>query len=415
MKILRQKSEKQSKEYEAQLQAELSKIGPLQERILSLEAMLSRETSKHSSELIFQKQEIESKYRNVAANVAQLKSARKAQYQQQNSQMPRNGMSSSQISSPRKQYKSVKSFQNSFAEPMTSTQHRGDGARLPSSPSDGRAAAIPHMSSPRNRDKGKQREVVDPSSKMDYNDIPNMQETVFDMALDDEEQDQDFAVPALNSARDEVTAFLFDHMPHDPSRTSKTVFTLVNPEFPTSTDSSRIQAHRSICQKLFQCFGHQPETGDHDARQDIRFLRSIVLVILDFIEFFSREEASCDEVVLAVDLTQDLCQHFNNLAFPLDSEQTEYEDFISRIFKTVTACIDTERQRLLVLETLPPPPQKNIVRSRLAPPPPRSRQARNEAEKLRFEREAEPLLVSLLHLLQLLALRPDTIRISKWV
>lgn len=371
--------------------------------------MLSRESSKHSSELIFQKQEIESKYRNVAANAAFVKSARKAQLQNMSSQMAR---TSSQVQSPRKQYKTVKTFQNSFAEPMTSTQHRGDGGRLPSSPSDGRAAAIPHKLWPRSRDKGKQREVIDPSSEMDYNDIPDMQEDVFDPTFDEEDHEQNLTGRPATNARDEITSFLFDHMPHHASGTSTTIFSLVNADFPSAAHQERIQAHRDICQRLFFCFGHRPETPQHDTQQDVRFLRSILFVLLDFMNFFSLDQASREEAMLAVHLISDLCQRYTSIALACEADQSGYEDLVNRMFKSIRACIDNERKRLTAIETVQPLSNVAVIRSRAALAP-RSRQARNEAEKMRFEKEVEGLFCSLLRLLQFLTLRPDATRIAQ--
>lgn len=367
--------------------------------------------------MIFQKQELESKYRNVATSIKNA-SARKQQHQQQSQtnvrsfQVAAGGIQSS----PRRPFKVQKGFQNSFFEPMTSTQRVDNGGRLPSSPSDGRAGPIQRVSSPANRDKGKQREI-EPSSEMDYNDLPELQQEAFEAGYEDDEDNihqQGVQANTLSSLREEIISFLFDHIPHKISHITLSLFSLVNPDFPTDFEAHRISNHREICQRLFHCFGHRSESSQQDKQQITLFIWEIFNVLLDFVEFYSLEQGFRSRVIVAIDLIQDLCQRYATLALSEDSNPTEYETITGKMFRIITTCIKNECTRIKLLDMPPAQPQATaIVRSRSMAPNPRSRQAKIEAEKARFEKEVEDVLCSILHLLQFLALRPDPTRLAQ--
>lgn len=361
--------------------------------------------------MIFQKQEIESKYR--ASGIAHLKSARKQQIQ--NSQMM-SQRSSSQIASPRKQFKTQKGFQNSFAEPMQSTQYAGSSARLPSSPSDGRAPPIPQAISPRSLNKGKQREI-DPSSEMDIHDLSDMelQGDLLDLTVDNEDNDEEAELELTPSNREEITAFLFDHLPRSPTCTSPTLFSLVNFDFPSDTEPTRLQEHRGICQSFFHCFSiRQTRDGSNAKNQESVFIRRLLIDILSLVRFFHAEELTRNEAMLGIDLILDLCQKFPSVVFSLDTDRFYYDYLAKQLFETIGKCINTERARLKAREA-PLPKKTNAVTSGWSASKEEStrQEARRKILIASFEKEVEAYSCSLLHLIQYLALRPDPARLTQ--
>lgn len=303
---------------------------------------------------------------------------------------------------------------------MTSTQKGISGGRLPSSPSDGSMEPLQRVQSPNSKDKGKQREI-DPSSEMDYNDMPDQQADPFDAAYDETKREdsvrQGFAIPAsMKTLREEIISFLFDHIPRNTSQARLSLFSLVNPDFPPNTSEDRIHVHRDICQKLFHCFGHRPETVQPDKKQLTAFIWDVLEVLLDFVEFFSLEGTLRTEVVNAINLIQDLCQRYAGLALHTDTTAVQYETIVARIFNTIINCVKNEKAKLKSREALPTQSiSNNAVRYRSAAQAPKSRQARNEVALAHFEKEVEELLCAILHLIQFLALRPDLTRLSQCV
>lgn len=378
-----------------------------------LERAAHEDRDRHRSELIFARQEHESSIRHRTATSSQYAPPSTAQ-RRPRSGLKGNGKSETarapQQGGPPPPQK--RGFQNSFFDDSSPVTRRSSTAAL-SSPPKGKE-----------KEKGKQRarnEVTqlseDDAGQGTSTDPEESGAEAGDLHVEPHDP------PAPNSARETYVEALFAHHavpPSDPVETIHAIVYLasfsssptVRPGQPTEPTADFKAAHQSLCHKLFSCLGHpiDSKTALDVASQDRIFLSRLLSSIVDFAMLFSRARKT-QELVLCLYLLRDLLFGFREHLSHKDLILTEQNKAFESIFRCVATVTAAEQQRLVEATQQVPTASKNSRRGLLARATEGGDNKRND--RIRVERQSEPVYLAVLDLLDALAWQPDEICLTK--
>jgi hypothetical protein len=209
------------------------------------------------------------------------------------------------------------------------------------------------------------------------------------------------------SKKDRLVSFLFGH-PIFPIDTSvKTIHAMMNANFRPSTHPDISQNHRQACEDFYACLSRPASGSSTDVEQEDRmFLARLLLVVISFVDNFASNDMA-SEVVLGLGLIRDLLFTFRGLIFRQEIIISLHNQAMKALFALLIRLVRQQQASYVgYLQKRKPVQSKSSTQQN----------SQKQASKgslpalqpqLWQQREIDPILLSCLSILSLLAWRPD--------
>jgi hypothetical protein len=279
-----------------------------------------------------------------------------------------------------------KGFQNSFLE---------------SSPIDGGRRAA-QTSSPPTIGKGKGRAM---SEQVEHEGNDFMNDTTTVEQVEEEEDIQ----PTL----EDFTSFVFGHTDLIAVNPVSTIYAMVNlsADIPRNEDEVFLHSHREACKQLFACLGTNLESSAVDPiERDHIFLSRLLRSLVQFTEVFS-QAGILHELVLGLHLIRDLLFQYHAFLLRQSIANTDHSQAIRSIFTALIRTNKANQARLAKASVvIKKTPQASYSTENV-----KEQQAAVSGQRLKAERQAEPVYLAILDILAVLAWLPDQTTVDQCV